>query len=139
MIDPSLQLQAAIVSALKVSAAVQALAGASPNTRVFDAVAPTADKPYISLGQTQVLPDKADCVDGAEVSYTIHGWTEGPKSVAIKQLGKAIAGALDGVEFSLTGHRTVLCELEQIQYLDDPDGITKHVAVVIRVLTEPTE
>lgn len=135
MIDPSLELQAAIVAALKGAAPVTALVGA----RVFDAVAPNSEKPYVSLGQPQVLPDRADCIDGAEVSYTIHGWAAGPQSVAIKRLGKAIAAAIDDNELTLTGHRTVLCELEQTQYLDDPDGLTKHVAVTIRFLTEPTD
>lgn len=145
MVDPTLELQAAIVAALKADAAVKALVGASKQ-RVYDDVPPEAKRiadtgasmPYINLGPPQVLPDAADCIDGAAVSYTIHGWAAGPQSVAIKQLGKAIAGALDGNELTLTGHRTVLCELEQTQYLDDPDGLTKHVAVTIRVLTEPT-
>jgi hypothetical protein len=135
MIDPSLELNDAIINALKGDPAVAAAVGA----KVYDSVPAATAKPYINLGQPQILPDKADCVDGAEVAYTIHGWADGPKSVVIKTVGKAIAGALDGTEFTLTGHRTVLSELEQIQYLDDPDGSTKHVAVTIRVLTEPTD
>lgn len=135
MSDPSLELQGALISKLKGSAAVIAIVA----DRVFDPIPASAVKPYVNLGQPQVLPDKADCVDGAEVSYTIHGWSVGPNSIQIKQLGKAIAGALDGAELTLTGHRTVLCELEQTQYLDDPDVLTKHVAVTIRVLTEPTD
>lgn len=133
MIDPSLELQGALISTLKGSSAVQAIVA----DKVFDPVPSTAVKPYVNVGQPQVLPDKADCIDGAEVFYTIHGWAVGPNSIQIKQLGAAIEGALDGVEFTLTSHRTVLCELEQTQYLDDPDVLTKHAAVTIRVLTEP--
>lgn len=134
MSDPTLALQAAIVASLKGAAAVSALVG----SRVFDAPPPSQTKPYITLGQPQVLPDRADCIDGAEVSYPIHGWAAGPQSDGIKRLGIAIAAALDGQELTLTGHRTVLCEVDQIQYLDDPDGLTKHVVVGLRVLTEPT-
>lgn len=139
MIDPTLELQKAIFETLHDSTAVQALIGDVSPPRIYDKVSPTAVKPYISLGQPQVLPDKADCIDGAEVSFQVDGWAEGPQSVAIKRLGAAISGALDGVEFVLPNHRTVLCELEQMQYLDDEDGFTKHVAVTLRILTEPTD
>lgn len=137
MIDPSLELQRVIYNTLSGAAAVYAIVGESP-PRIYDHVPPDATKPYISMAPPQVLPDKADCIDGAETIFTVDGWSAGPGSVEIKQLGAAIANALDEVEFVLTGHRTVVCQLEQIQYLDDPDGITKHAAVVIRTLTEPT-
>lgn len=137
MIDPSLELQRVIYNTLSGAAAVYAIVGESP-PRIYDHVPEDAAKPYISFAPPQVLPDKADCIDGAETFFTVDGWSDGPGSVEIKQLGAAIAGALDLVEFVLTGHRTVVCELQQIQYLDDPDGITKHAAVVIRTLTEPT-
>ena len=137
MIDPSLELQRVIFQTLSANAAVYAIVGESP-PRVYDHVPEDAFKPYISMNQPQVLPDKADCIDGAETFFQVDGWSAGPGSVEIKRLGAAIAGALDGVEFVMVGHRTVLCELQNIQYLDDPDGVTKHAAVTIRTLTEPT-
>lgn len=135
MIDPSLELHRAIYEILSADASVYAIVGESP-PRVYDHVPPDAVKPYISLAPPQVLPDKADCIDGAQTIFQVDGWSAGPGSVEIKRLGAAIANALDEVEFVLIGHRTVVCQLEQIQYLDDPDGITKHAAVVIRTLTE---
>lgn len=142
MNDPSGELQIAIVAALKAAPAVAGLVGVG----IYDAVPDEAARktyagkawPYVSLGQPQVLPDKADCIDGADVAYTVHGWCEGPKSVEVKNLGGAIAAALDGVEFALPSHRTVNCKIEEIRYLDDPDPLTKHVAVTFRVLTDPT-
>jgi hypothetical protein len=133
MSDPSLPMQAAIVARLKANGAVSAIV----EGRVFDAVPTRAAKPYVNLGQPQVIPDKATCVDGAEVSYPVHGWAEGPQSVEIKQLGAAVVAALDEIELTVTGHRLVVFELEQLQYLDDPDGITKHFVAVFRALTEP--
>lgn len=133
MIDPTLPMQAAIVARLKAAAPVVAIVGAS----VYDAVPENAEKPYISLGQPQVIPDKATCLDGAEVSYPVHGWSIGPRSVEIKQLGAAVTGALDEYALAVSGHRVVVFELEQLQYLDDPDGITKHFVAMFRALTEP--
>lgn len=136
MIDPSLELQAAIVGALKADTALVAIVG----TRVYDNVPPGAAYPYVSLGQPQVLPDKADCIDGSIVVYTVHGWSSDlGKSVQVKQIGARIGAALDENEFSLTGHRVVIAQHEQTNYLDDPDGITKHVAVTLRFSTEPTD
>lgn len=137
MIDPSLELQRVIYNTLSGNAAVYAIVGESP-PRIYDHVPEDATKPYISMAGPQVLPDKADCINGAETFFTIDAWSDGPGFVEVKTLASAISVALDEVELVLVGHRTVLCELQQIQYLDDPDGITKHAAVVIRTLTEPT-
>jgi hypothetical protein len=136
MIDPSLLVSAAILARLKADAGVVALV----DQRVFDVVPPGVLQPYVSLGQPQVLPNRTSqgCDPGAEIAIAIHGWTTGPESVVSRQLGAAIVASIDEYELVMTGHRTVLCELEQNQYLDDPDGITKHSAATFRILTEPT-
>lgn len=133
MSDPSLPMQAALVARLKDVSSVTSIVG----QRIYDAVPANATKPYINLGQPQIIPDKATCVDGAEVSYPVHGWSTGPASVQIKQLGAAVLSALDEYALTVSGHRVVVFELEQVQYLDDPDGITKHFVAVFRALTEP--
>lgn len=138
MSDPTLALQAVIVAALKGNSAVQALVGTPPATvRVYDAVPENAPRPYISIGQPDVLPDRASCLRGAEVTFPIHGWASGPQSVVIKQLGQAILAALDEVILAPTGHHVVVWQLEQMRYLDDPDPLIKHVFVSFRGLTEP--
>jgi len=134
MIDPSLLVSAAIIDRLKSDAGVIAIVG----QHVFDVVPSGVDTPYITLGQPQVLPDRTGCESGAEISIGINGWTTGPESVASRQLGAAIVASIDEYELVMTGHRTVLCELEQNQYLEDPDGITKHSVATFRILTEPT-
>jgi hypothetical protein len=136
MIDPSLLVSAAILARLKADAGVVAVVA----QRVFDVVPPEADRPYVSLGQPQVIPIRTGygCDPGAEIAVAVHGWTIGPESVVSRQLGAAIVAALDEHELVMTGHRTVLCELQQNQYLEDPDGITKHSVATFRILTEPT-
>jgi hypothetical protein len=136
MIDPSLLVSASIIDRLKADAAVIAIVA----QRVFDVVPPGIETPYITLGQPQVLPSRTGggCDAGAEISIVINGWTTGPESVGSRQLGAAIVASIDEHELVMVGHRTVLCELEQNQYLEDPDGITKHSAATFRILTEPT-
>lgn len=136
MIDPSLAVAAAIISRLKAYAQVTDIVG----QRVYDVVIPAAQLPYVTVDQPQVLPMRmgSGCEAGAEISILVHGWSNGPESVEVKQLGAALIAALDEHELVLTGHSTVLNELEQVIYLNDPDGIVKHAAVTFRILTEPT-
>lgn len=133
MIDPTLELHAAIVAALKGDSDVTAIVA----QKVFDEVTEGAAMPYVTMGQPQVLPDRADCIDGAEVFFPVHCWAGGPQSVVIKELAHAVAASLDQLEPSLSESRVILFDHDGTQYLDDPDGQTKHAVVTFRILTEP--
>lgn len=132
--DPALPLQKAIVAALKAAPAVAAIV----NGRIYDGVPTNAVKPYVSFGPFQMLPEHADCLDGGESFITLDGWAGGPDTVQAKQLGAAIAVALDEAVLTLDGQRLVGIAIEQTQYLREPDGITAHAVVTLRVLTDPT-
>ena len=133
--DPSLQLQKAIVARLKSDAGVDAIIAG----RIYDHVPNPATKPYVSFGPFQLLPEHGDCLDGGEAFVTLDGWANGPDSVAIKQLGTAVAKALDLAPIVLEApQRLVEMSIEQIQYLRDPDGITAHAVITVHAFTEPT-
>jgi hypothetical protein len=134
IVDPTLPIQNAFILALKASVPVAALVSG----RVYDWPPPRPVRPYITVGEIQVLPDKADCFDSVEMSIPIHGWSQTASSVEVKQLGRAIIATLDAAELAVEGHHLVLLELEQAQYLRDPDGITHHAVVILRALTEPS-
>ena len=132
MSDPSLELQAAIVGVLKNNAGVQAVVG----QRVYDEIPPNPTFPYISLGDNQVLPDKADCIDGVEIFWQIDGWARDPTFPMTKQISKAVVAALDDQQITVTGYAVIVCELNTTNYLHDPDGITRHVAISFRFLIQ---
>lgn len=134
MSDPSLELQAAIVSKLKSDPGVQAVVG----QRVYDEIPPPSELvfPYIQIGDNQVLPDKADCIDGTEIFWQLDGWARDPTFPMTKQISKAVVAALDDKEIILTGYAAIVCELNTINYLHDPDGITRHVAISFRFLIQ---
>ena len=134
MSDPSLELQTAIVTALKADAGVVAVVG----NRVYDNVPPSASFPYISLGDSQVLPDKADCIDGTEVFFSLDGWSRDLRFPECKTISKAIVAALDDQPLTVAGYTAVVFELDSINYLRDPDGITRHVALSFRALIQST-
>jgi hypothetical protein len=133
--DPSLELQKAIVAALKADPAVNAIVAG----RVYDGVPANAVKPYVSFGPFQLLPEHADCLNGGEAIIQLDGWAAGPSTVQVKQLGAAIANALDFAPLALDlPQQLVELTVEQTQYLRDPDGITAHAVVTLHAFTEAT-
>lgn len=132
MSDPSLPLQAAIVAKLKAAAAVTDVVG----QRVYDNVPKAAQFPYVSLGEGQVLPDKADCIDGVEIIVQVDGWSRELGFPEVKALGAAIVLALDDQSMTIDGYTVVLFQIENIHYLRDPDGVTRHAALIFRTLIQ---
>lgn len=135
MTDSTLPLQKAIVATLRKHDATKPIV----DQRVFDAPSPGAQKPYVSIGPVQMLPEIAQDYDGADVRMQIDGWAAGPSSVGAKQLGRAIYIALQNAELQLEDdQRLVALTVEDTRYLLDADGVTQHAVVVVRARTEPT-
>lgn len=134
MSDPSLELQAAIVAALKSPAALPAAVGG----RVYDQVPDLATYPYVTLGDCQVLPDKAGGIDGVEVFSQIDVWTRTVGYVETKQIAKAVVAKLDDQALAVAGFDVIVFELQGVQYLRDPDGLTRHAAITFRSLIQPS-
>jgi Protein of unknown function (DUF3168) len=132
MSDPSLELQAALIGNLKSDPDVQAVVG----NRVYYLVPMNPTLPYISLGDNQVLPDKADCIDGVELFWQIDGWTTSHEQPEEKAISKAVVAALDDQPLAISGYDAVVVEIDRIDYLRDPDGITRHVAISFRFLIQ---
>lgn len=134
MSDPSIELQAALVSSLKaVGALPEVVAG-----RVYDSVPPDAQFPYVTLGPCQVLPLKAGCIDGAEVYPQIDVWSQAVGYPEAKLIAKAIVAALDDQELAIDGHSAVLFEHQSTIYLREPDGKTSHAAITFHGSITPT-
>lgn len=132
--DASLPLQKAIIAALKADAAVVNLVA----QRIFDGVPVNAQKPYLSLGTFQVLPDQGDCYDASDTTIQINGWSTGPSSVEAKKIGRAVRSALDQKQLVLDeNQRLVSLISEQSFYMLEVDGITQHAVLTFIASTEP--
>ncbi|UGX98234.1 DUF3168 domain-containing protein [Bradyrhizobium barranii subsp. barranii] len=129
--DPSLPLQDALIKALRADGVLPIV-----GKRVYDQVQSAPTYPYVSLGDGQVLPDKAECIDGVEVSLQIDVWSRGVGYVEAKQIGAAIIAALDDQPLTVDGFNVTVFELADAQYLRDPDGLTRHGAITFRALLE---
>lgn len=133
MSDPSLDVQGAIFAALKSTGALPAVVGG----RVYDAAPATAVFPYITLGDGQVLPDKAGCIDGVEMFLQIDAWSRATGYPEVKGIAKAIIAKLDDQPMDITGYQVVVFEHQETRYLRDPDGLTRHAAITFRSLINP--
>lgn len=134
MSDPSLELQHAIMVALKAPGALPAAVG----DRVYDQVpsAASATFPYVTFGAGQVLPDKAGCIDGVEAFLQIDVWSRKVGFVEAKTITKAVIVKLDDQPLTVAGFDVIVFELQSIDYLRDPDGLTRHAAITFRTLIQ---
>jgi Protein of unknown function (DUF3168) len=131
--DPSLELQQTLVVVLKNNI------GSDVGPRIYDEVNPSATFPYVTLGESQVLPDKAECIDGVEVFVQIDVWTRnGNGYVQTKQIAKNIKAVLDDKPPTLPGYIAVIFEHQETRYMKDPDGLTRHAALTFRSLIQPS-
>jgi hypothetical protein len=136
MASPSLELQGAIIAALK---------GTSPAIaadRIYDHVprgtngAITASFPFVAFANWQEVTDDVLCIPGAEVFVTIDVWSRGVGMVEAHRIAAEVKAALHDAELSLTDNALVLIEHETTRTFRDPDGITSHAVLDFRAFVE---
>lgn len=137
-VGADLDLQRALVTKLKASIDLPTLIG-SP-IRLFQDVPPpaTLEFPYVTIGQSQRLPDLAECIDGAEIFADIHVFTRSPGYALCKQIGGTLIDELHNATITLQEHDCKLIELSDERYFVDSDNTTKHGVLTFRALVEPT-
>lgn len=127
----SLDLQGAIVQALKGNSAVASLVGG----RIYDAVPTNATKPYISYGgDDESMPEieGGGCADVIQVYMQIDAWSVAVGQPEVKRIAGAVRLALNGAELTLESHVLVV-EIRHVitRYLVEQDGLTKHAAITL--------
>ena len=152
--DPSDALQGAIYQALIAAGWPNDILGTGDVTdrfRVFDRITPTqtagtnitgnvkAAFPYLQLGEVQVIGDFADCVDGSEVFFDVHVWSQAVGYPECKQLASIVRATLHEAELELDGFNVVDIQFQDTRYIRDPDGITSHAVVNFRALIDATD
>lgn len=138
MRDPSAPVQKAIWDRLVGDAGVSAIIG----RRVYDRVPQDSPFPYVSFGPMQPVNDWDQCHEPVEVFVQLDGWdrAEGDNdpvgSVRAKQLADAICQAMDE-DLEPEGFDVITQEVENIRHLTDPDGLTSHAVINLRLVVTP--
>ena len=126
MSDPSLPLQKAMVTAMTAA-----------GVTAYDQVPPGAAFPYVTVGDCQVLPDKADCIDGSEVFPQVDVWSRTTGYPETKRIATQVLAALDDAPLAVDGYHLVLFEFVELRFVRDPDGITRHGILNFHGLLQP--
>lgn len=137
--DPRLALQKAIVGALMADTDVKAVV----SDRIYDRIprnqatgAITAEFPFIGIGDTQLLPELAECTDAAETSITIHCYSRAVGFPEAIRIAAAATAALHDAPLALDGGSLQSLLLESSRILRDPDGLTSHAVLTFNALTD---
>lgn len=134
--DPSVELQAALIAALKADPSLAAaFAGAA--VRVFDTAPPNIRGDYIILAFFQPLP--LNGTDGAETEVTLDIWslTDPPGKAKAMAIGEAAVAAALAIT-DLPSHLVDSSWLTSSQYLTDgADQVTAHGIVKLEFVTQP--
>lgn len=132
MLDPSLPLQTALYNAITAAGVLPAVVGG----RVYDEAPQNALTPYVSIGDCQVLPDKAECIDGYICHPIIDVWSTYKGFAEAKTIAASILALLDEQPQNLivSGFNVVVLEIENYMPLRDPDGVTRRVSLTFRAL-----
>ena len=129
---PDAALQVGLYNALAGDADIALLVGDG----VYDHVPADAAFPYIQFGDSQTLSDDAEGLDAAECFVDLHAWSRGPGRMEAKRLAAAMQAVCAG-DIALEGHRIVERSSEGVRIFFEADGVTSHVVVSFRYLTEP--
>jgi uncharacterized protein DUF3168 len=132
MSDPSLELQQTLLAMLTGNL------GDVVGDKVYDEPPVNPAFPYVTLGDCQVLPDKADCIDGVIAYPIIHVWSQDPGFTEAKTITRALLALLDDQDVAVAGFNVVVFEVESVNYLRDPDGLTRHAAITFHSLIQPS-
>lgn len=132
MADSTLQVVAALKSALKADAGVSALVAG----RVYTDVPQPPTFPYIAFGPLLTAPWDASCIEGAEISVQIDAWSRKPGPAECLFINAAIRAALHTRPLAVSGHNHVLMRVDSTRYLLDRDNETHHGVNRLRILTQ---
>lgn len=135
-LGPDQEFQSAIVTALNASADIKTLIGDPP--RIYETVPTGAKFPYLALGESQNVPDLADCIDAATVYADLHIWSVDSGFAECQSIAATALAVITAATLTMTQNRCVDCMSNGIRYLRDPDGITRHAVLTIKGLVDPT-
>lgn len=113
MSDPSLALQAALVTTLK------ALSTAAGN-RVYSVVPSSFQYPYITVWPGFVTPIDEECWDRTETTHQIDVWADTEHYLDTKGIASAIRNALHEQSLAADGHVVDRMRVETITHSEDP-------------------
>lgn len=137
MIDP-VEIQIALVGRLKTLAT-------EAGDRIYDDIPPEDKRialtgsawPYVSLGDGGIDPIDETCADRATTRIVINVWSREVGYLQVKRIAAAIGTALDQEDLQIPGQVLDSMEVEDINFMRDPDGKTRRARISLSLDTHP--
>lgn len=105
-------------------------------TRIVDArITDPADSdfPFVEIGELQSIQDDVSCHDGTQDIFDIHVWSRYRGQREVKEIMGGIHAALHDTTLTVSGLASCFALAEGQRVLTDPDGLTRHGVVTIRI------
>lgn len=119
-------LQSAVYSALS----------ATGYTIYDDVPQDVATFPYVTIGDDVVTDWSTDTASGGSALVIVHTWSRYNGRAEIKQMQRAVYGALHRATLTVTGFEFIGCEFDQSETILDPDGHTRHGIQTFRIIID---
>ena len=132
-LDASWELQKAIHASLVADAALSGLVGA----RVFDRPPQDAAFPFVTLGDTEVVPDGAGSGGGAIHQIILSVWSRAPGRRETKDIMSTVDEVLQDATLPMTGHALVNLQLQRASVVYVAEAEALRGRLVFRAYTEP--
>jgi hypothetical protein len=135
-VSEEVEIQRAIVTALRESSGVAAIVG----PRVYDKVPINASRPYIHFRSVQVIPDTPECLNLAEVIAEVDIWTDNIGKVQAGSGAKAVRRALHDQPLAMTEPYVldILEVTDTVIAVDEADAAFVRARITLRALIEDT-
>lgn len=134
MADRSIELYAALSTALRGNATLQATLGGAG--RIFTAKAPDGSPPpYVVLGDETANDYGASDGDAQEHTVTVHVWTVEASSLKCLQVMRDVRAVLHDADLVPSAGRIVNLRQEFKETFRDPDGVSQHGVLRFRAVT----
>jgi hypothetical protein len=112
--------------------------------KVWDGVPPgqykgaleTANFPYMTIGDSIETPDDTHSREGSESTLTMHIWSRYQGDREVKQIFERLWVILHNSRWVVPGFSVVMSHVELAEALRDPDGITRHGVMRVRVVVQ---
>lgn len=132
--ETNLELRGAVEAALL---ADKALVGALGGPKIYGEPPRQATFPYVTIGETRVLPLQSNSEPGEEHQITLHAWSRQGGHREAHVIAGAMLSALDDAPLTLADHRLVNIRFAVADIRRGADGRTYHAMVRFRAVTEP--
>lgn len=133
MAPASLELQGAIVSALKSAPLVAALVG----QKIYDMAPADAKTPYVVIGDFDEHRADTTCVRSQKTYVTLHVWSAALSGFReVRQVADAVSETLHEAPLALPTNKLVSIDHIRTRVMRDLDGEHSHAVIELVAYTE---